>query len=59
MNAAFAQDLCAHAVGAQVHAATLGAMAGTGRAFKLRQQLRGRLAAVEQHHHAFALDGNA
>ncbi len=47
--ATFAQNLRAHAVGAQVHAATLGCLRRARRAIELRQQLLGRFTAVEQH----------
>ena len=39
MYAAVTQDLCAHTVGAQIHAATLGRLGRAGGAFKLGQQL--------------------
>ena len=42
VHAAFAQDLRADAVGAQVHAAALGRLRGARRALELRQQLRRR-----------------
>ena len=58
VDTAFAQDLGAHAIGAQVHAATLGRLRRTRLAFELRQQLVGGLAAVEQHRYPLALFGD-
>ena len=58
MYAAVEQNLRTYAVGAQVHAAALGCMAGACRAFKLRQQLRSAFAAVEQHNNTLACIGD-
>src|SRR3954447_521771 len=54
LHAALAQDLRAHPVGAQVHAAALRRLRGARGAFELRQQLLRALAAIEQHRHAMA-----
>src|SRR5450830_388974 len=47
VHAAFAQNLGANAVAAQIHAAAFRAMAGTGGAVKLGHQLLGAFAAIE------------
>ena len=54
VHAAFAQNLRAHAVSAQVHAAALRGLGRAGRALKLGQHLRRTFTAVEQHGHALA-----
>ena len=54
MHAAFAQDLRADAVAAQVHAAALGRLRRPRGAVELREQLGAGLAAVEQHRDALA-----
>src|SRR6185369_2680416 len=59
MHAAFAQDLGAHAVGAQVQPPALGGMRRPGLALELSQQLLCVLAAVEQHRHPLALARDA